>query len=607
MAQGEVLKEVSKELLPVPDLPEGKPLTPAEFRPFDNEPMPAFGNETADNIKDRQVTAVDKSRLTAKIMTKLFFNMNLDKGRSAVTGNLTGGCILLPPNSNALAHAMTNLSTGSTWHCYVEFSQRQGESLVLSSIQAYADVATPFCTAAVKYTKENQSVDYSKTVKYSMVQKYTAPIGSFSFIPHYQIKVDDTDPGTCTIMVSKEFIDAAKQTIDSINLSDSLTKVTAALKGLFDYYGHMYPQEFSFGVGAYQIKNSVAETEEQRKELSSQFSVGGNGLMVTGETSIDGTNRDKVESIIRVSSESWNFIGIAGQHDSPVDAVLEHRLDPKQWAIISVTKWGSVLELLPAEMRRKMDELSKRFPDFLWQRDYDTEKRYMLRNVSNSQLLTRYPRRKYISEYHAEYDAGIPRTPFNNIVNESWVDYVLTWGDPKIELSGFLLEQFYRATHIYKVTQEDHSWLFVKQPEWGSKVALKNCWNIEAGRFLTVSKEDVDGKETFVPRFTEKKDLSTIGENELFEVTVSIHDSIQIVWEKDQTRRYLRQVPYRKINASDFPNKKLEDPKEVSHKFLYYHYVTTYECYDWSTADGSYHVEFTPGLMDNESALWKME
>eukprot|EP00927_Polykrikos_kofoidii_P007386 TRINITY_DN13029_c0_g1_i1.p1 TRINITY_DN13029_c0_g1~~TRINITY_DN13029_c0_g1_i1.p1 ORF type:complete len:626 (-),score=86.92 TRINITY_DN13029_c0_g1_i1:69-1946(-) len=581
-----------------PKLSDKKVLEPKDFSKL--EPLPDFSALYKDT-RDAQRRAVEWDQ-DPFIMPRLFYSATMDRGYDMSTMD-RGDRLFLAPNSTALTEYTQNQSQRSTWTTYADFTTRYTKQSKLTSIEAMANIASPFCSFATKAGIDNQTMHLAVKSTYSVSSKFLAPIGRTKMAPHHQIRVDDDDDGE--IVLSEQFLKAAKKALEHVTDDTTIEELKASLKEhVFVRFGDVYAADFTFGVASYHRRSIEIEDERQLESIETFRRAGGQGSFVTpngipvaggGSASQDTAEQTEEQMRSKFQNETWEYIGLAiGDAKGDPFGVLAHRLDSKQWDILQVHTWVSVTELFPKDLRQQLKLVTSKYPDFMWHTGVDFSARYSLHNLGRTVFISRWCVDRFRRTFTRCYHAGVPEPLQISDEKQSQLELVMSINPGERAFNANLdadpcataMNQKLEAEGLFVVNEKDFAWTFEAPPGWPVQIlAIKN---FESNKYLSVDKVD----NIYIPclKAVSKHELSN---NEKFGIEfIKQNGGVQIVWigHEDGERRALR-MNSNKPKHEGFNLIPIQANKEVQRVFLYTRWVEISDLESWGDMDG-YHLEF---------------
>lgn len=382
-------KSKAEEFMAAPELPDKEVLTATDVKQrFGEEPFPTFGDSPDQNTRNKghdfddfyqelQVTGIDAGEIiTPKILARLFYNASQHVGYQ-MTGKKMKQ-IFEARKGKGLVSVTTNASAGSSWTQSVDVTHNYTAALKMTSMEAAADVASPFCAFAAKMGQDMESQEIRQEDTYKMIKKFLAPMLSVApMLPHKQIFIDEGDSKEAAVGLAPQFRADCTEVMRGIEASTKLIPMVHQLKvQLFQQYGDVYPSEYTIGVAAYGVKEIRVFNIRTMKVTQNFVRAAGkgktvvNGIPVAGNVSgkFDEKTQNEEEKQNSHTEVEWSYIGSAAGAGSEFDAhlVLEHRLNPKQWAITQVTVWIPITELFPEEPAQRFKQVTDKYPEVMW-------------------------------------------------------------------------------------------------------------------------------------------------------------------------------------------------------------------------------------------------
>ena len=341
--------QAARKRLPIPELGERKSLELRQLQDFrcalPDRVLPGGGSH---------VPCVDTHALSAAQWLKVFLNCNLTRGRKSHEKlNPSREHVLIPRNTD-LSQYLIAAQELDIFEYRMSTDTVHTHSAMMSEASAFADVATPWVSAAMEFKTSSERQRVQRGSKYVEISKRRLPVGSLSLVLGSSIQVEESQKDAA-FEVNPDLKTSVQRLLEKgevITMKDMKNEI-------FDRFGDVIAMEAEIGVAMYKTKEEVSQsTQEFSADWCSFQAEAGGGAGGFGARAGGGYQQSTQNTTQRGSASAGEQWKVIGDVSAPNDEALKRaQSEPARWRAIHYCHFIPVTQLLPENMRNELTRL----------------------------------------------------------------------------------------------------------------------------------------------------------------------------------------------------------------------------------------------------------
>ena len=293
----------------------------------------------------------------------LFQQCTLGKGRRIGGGDgldeasVAPVQVLLPLDGKNLSSCFDACSTTAFYDFKCVRSCDFSSRVVLSSREVSTKAQGPFIAGEGSLSSGDSSLKVGKEEAVTVVKLFRAPVKSFRISPDFHIKREhEAEEAHHTFKVSDHL---ARRTRKLLHDERSFPEIRDALASEF---GEVVATNVQIGVAAFAKTSFLSSTEESLEKIQSRMAASAGLALGPFKASVAAKTADDRETDLKQSSserlQEYSVIagGYSGEVRGDPQAVVPFNRDPRRWRAIQFSDIVLVVDLLPAELRQKLED-----------------------------------------------------------------------------------------------------------------------------------------------------------------------------------------------------------------------------------------------------------